>query len=86
MRIFQKPFNTDELRALVASKIQIFNEFYQISITDELTRLYTRREFIKQFNTEIENSQNQVSSLCIIDLDHFKKSTIRSVIRWVISC
>ncbi len=68
-----KPFNTDELRALVASKIQIFNEFYQISITDELTRLYTRREFIKQFNTEIENSQNQVSSLCIIDLDHFKK-------------
>lgn len=68
-----KPFNADELRALVRSKVNSFDELYQLSITDELTRLYNRREFLKHFADELENPQARIVSLCILDLDYFKK-------------
>lgn len=67
-----KPCNVEELKALVSSKIQMFDDFYHLSVTDELTRLYNRREFLKRFNQEIENPENDIISLSIIDLDHFK--------------
>ncbi len=68
-----KPFHPEELRALVLSKINQFNEFYLLSVTDELTRLYNRREFIKKIHEEINNPQNDIISLCILDLDNFKQ-------------
>ncbi len=68
-----KPFNADELRALVRSKVSSFDELYQLSITDELTRLYNRREFLKRFAGELENPHATAVSLCILDLDFFKK-------------
>ncbi len=68
-----KPFNAEELRALVRSKVNSFDELYQLSITDELTRLFNRREFLKRFAGELENPQTQSVALCILDLDFFKK-------------
>lgn len=67
------PFIADELRALVLSRIKQINDFYQIAVTDELTRLFNRREFLKRFNQEISNPANSVVSLALLDIDHFKK-------------
>ncbi len=67
-----KPYNVEELKALVLTKIRLFDEFYHLSVTDELTRLFNRREFFKQCGQEMDNPANQVISLAIIDLDHFK--------------
>ena len=66
------PFLSDELHALVSSILNRFKEFYLLSITDELTRLYNRREFINKFKQEIENKKHS-ASLSILDIDHFKK-------------
>lgn len=68
-----KPINANELLAYIESKINQFNEFYLLSITDELTRLYNRREFIKKFNSEITIKPESVISLSILDLDFFKQ-------------
>jgi diguanylate cyclase (GGDEF)-like protein len=68
-----KPYNPQELKVLVESRIKLFDEFYKFTVTDELTRLYNRREFLKRFNLELENPNNDIISLCILDLDHFKK-------------
>jgi diguanylate cyclase (GGDEF)-like protein len=63
----------EELRALTIAKIRQLNEFYQMSVTDELTNLHNRREFIKRFNFEINNANNEKVSLGLIDVDYFKK-------------
>ena len=68
-----KPYNPQELKVLVESRIKLFDEFYKFTVTDELTRLYNRREFLKRFNLELENPNTEIISLCILDLDHFKK-------------
>ncbi len=68
-----KPIVPEELRALTISKIRQLNEFYQMSVTDELTSLHNRREFIKRFNQEINNANNEKVSLGLIDVDFFKK-------------
>ena len=68
-----RPFKNEELVAHIQSKINQFNEFYLLSITDELTRLYNRREFIKRFDNEISIKPNEIISISIIDLDFFKK-------------
>jgi len=68
-----RPLNIHELNAYIRSKISQFNEFYELSVTDELTRLYNRREFLKKFSTEIEMNPEKVISLSIIDLDFFKQ-------------
>lgn len=67
------PFNPDELRAVVNSILNKFKEFYLLTITDELTRLYNRKEFIKKFNDEINESKQNLISLSILDIDHFKR-------------
>ncbi|HSV96098.1 MAG TPA: diguanylate cyclase [Spirochaetota bacterium] len=68
-----RPFNADELRALVRSKVNSFDELYHLSVTDDLTRLFNRREFLKRFAGELENPRTQSVALCILDLDFFKK-------------
>ncbi len=68
-----RPFDTEELLAHVYSKINQFNEFYLMSITDELTRLFNRKEFLNKFNKDVKNDNNRVISLAILDLDFFKK-------------
>jgi len=69
----QSPVNIDELSALITTNINRYNEFYKISITDELTRLYNRKEFIKNFQDHIDNNSDSVMTLTIFDIDLFKK-------------
>lgn len=71
--ILVKPVISEELRAIVSSRIRMLEEFYHISMTDELTRLYNRREFLKKFNEEIYSSEKRQISLALLDLDHFKQ-------------
>ncbi|MGL4368762.1 MAG: diguanylate cyclase, partial [Spirochaetota bacterium] len=68
-----RPLNIKELTAYIRSKIIQFNEFYELSVTDELTRLYNRREFLKKFSTEINENPDRIISLAILDLDFFKQ-------------
>lgn len=46
-----------------------------LAITDPLTGLYNKRYFEKLMENEVETSvhQNQICSIVLIDLDHFKK-------------
>ena len=69
----QYPINPEELKAVVHSTLNKFKEFYLLTITDELTRLYNRKEFIKKFNDEISEVTQKIISLAIIDIDHFKQ-------------
>jgi len=69
----QYPFSNEELKAIVKYRLKKFREFYLLSVTDELTRLYNRKEFIKKFNEEIEYAPYGVLSLAIIDIDFFKR-------------
>ena len=68
-----KPLVPEELRALTVTKLRQLNEFYQLSVTDELTSLYNRREFVKRFNAEINNPDIAKISLGLLDVDFFKK-------------
>lgn len=68
-----RPFMPEELSALVKSKLNKFKEFYLLSITDELTRLFNRREFMKKFNDIVAANNTKIVSLVILDIDHFKK-------------
>ncbi len=67
------PFAPEELKVLVRSKVKSFKDFYLLSITDELTRLYNRRELLKKFNEEIDSNEFEYISLAIIDIDYFKQ-------------
>ncbi len=71
--ILVKPVNSEELHAVVASRIRLIEEFYHIAVTDELTRLYNRREFLRKFNEEIYREEKRCLSLALLDLDHFKQ-------------
>ncbi len=71
--ILVKPVVAEELKAIVASRIRMIEEFYHIAVTDELTRLYNRREFLKKFNEEIYREEKRRISLALMDLDHFKQ-------------
>lgn len=68
----QYPFIPQELKAIVRSILNKFNEFYLLTITDELTRLYNRKEFIKKFNDQCNLPGVKEISCAIIDIDHFK--------------
>ena len=68
-----RPLNRDELVAHIRTRISQFNEFYQLSTTDELTRLYNRREFFKRFENETARNPGGILSLAILDLDFFKQ-------------
>lgn len=71
--ILEKPIIPEELRALVASRIRMIEDFYHVAMTDDLTRLYNRKEFFKKFNEEIQKTPKQSISLALLDLDHFKQ-------------
>jgi diguanylate cyclase (GGDEF)-like protein len=66
------PDEMDEFRASVSTSINKFQEFYLLTITDELTRLYNRKEFIHKFRQLIINRPDITISLVILDIDHFK--------------
>jgi diguanylate cyclase (GGDEF)-like protein len=68
-----KPVVPDEIRAIAETKLRQLNEFYHLSVTDELTHLFNRREFLKKFNEEINSSENRVMSLALMDIDFFKR-------------
>jgi diguanylate cyclase (GGDEF)-like protein len=69
----ESPFILEELKALVLAKISTYREFYLMSITDELTRLFNRKELIKRFNEDTGNDPLNVISLVILDIDFFKR-------------
>ncbi|MFW5807871.1 MAG: diguanylate cyclase, partial [Spirochaetota bacterium] len=67
-----RPFNDEELRAHIDNKISHYNDFYQLSIRDELTNLYNRREFINQFQYITSKDPSMVVSVAMVDIDFFK--------------
>ena len=66
------PVNADELRVLVKSKITQSSDLYMMTISDDLTRLPTRKEFIRRFNLLMDEGVHDLVSLIIIDIDYFK--------------
>jgi len=66
------PVNSDELRVLVKSKITQSSDLYMMTISDDLTRLPTRKEFIRRFNLQVDEGFHDTVSLVIIDIDYFK--------------
>lgn len=67
------PFDPEELKAIVKLRLNKFKEFYLFSVTDELTRLYNRKEFMNKFQHEIIHFPDRTLSLSILDIDFFKK-------------
>ncbi len=55
--------------------MELNDEFKKLSVTDSLTGLYNRRYFEKTLIDEVELSKrhDDVCSLLVIDIDHFKK-------------
>lgn len=66
------PLKHEELQALVHAKLIQHDELYLLSVTDDLTGLFTRKEFFRRFSFEIENKIHERFSIAIIDIDHFK--------------
>jgi diguanylate cyclase (GGDEF)-like protein len=62
-------------RQAVAALWQSEKKFRELSITDDLTRLYNSRHFFNQITKEIErtNRYEHPLSLLMLDLDNFKK-------------
>ncbi len=61
-----------ELQRLIEKRT---HELEQLSVTDQLTKLYNRRKIDKILATEIEQARryDHSFSLILIDIDHFKK-------------
>jgi diguanylate cyclase (GGDEF)-like protein len=66
------PFKNEELHSLVHAKLIQHDELYLLSVTDDLTGLFTRKEFFRRFSFEIESNIHSCVSIAIIDIDHFK--------------
>ncbi len=49
--------------------------YRELSLTDDLTGLYNARHFFKQLQAEVDRSMRHQNplSLCILDVDHFKR-------------
>lgn len=60
--------------ARVIDKILIFQKAKELSITDELTKIFNRRYFYERFEREMLRSQryNRQLSVIMVDIDHFK--------------
>ncbi len=60
---------------LGVGKAVLYNRYEELSITDGLTRLYSRRYFIKRAEEELQRAGRYGSSVSIAigDLDHFKE-------------
>jgi diguanylate cyclase (GGDEF)-like protein len=61
-----------EITATVLAKLSRYREFYLLTVTDELTKLFNRRELLSRFEELIAEGVQPIS-LGIIDLDYFKK-------------
>lgn len=61
--------------AVAIENARLFSEVQQLSITDELTRLYNRRYFDRQLKSEFRRAlrYDRPLSLLMLDLDHFKR-------------
>ncbi|MCX8122590.1 MAG: diguanylate cyclase [Spirochaetes bacterium] len=66
------PFKNEELHSLVHAKLVQHDELYLLSVTDDLTGLFTRKEFFRRFSFEIESHIHSCVCIAIIDIDHFK--------------
>ena len=60
--------------ALSYQRIKLYKEIETLSITDELTNVYTRRYFLERFEEEIRRSQAREArlSFLMLDVDFFK--------------
>lgn len=58
----------------ITERILIERKLYELSVTDELTRIANRRHFESRFDEEVtrSNRYGHPLSLMLIDLDHFK--------------
>jgi len=69
--------NNDEIIGYTSiyNDITLRKEISELSITDELTKLYNRRHFNSIFNTELKKSlrHNHNFTLMILDVDFFKQ-------------
>ncbi|MEW6526822.1 MAG: diguanylate cyclase [Spirochaetota bacterium] len=66
------PLKNEELHSLVHAKLIQHDELYLLSVTDDLTGLFTRKEFFRRFSFDIESNIHRCVSITIIDIDHFK--------------
>ncbi len=59
---------------LALSRIRLYQQVEQLSITDSLTQVQTRRYFMDRFEEEMlrAEEQNKPLSLLMVDVDHFK--------------
>jgi diguanylate cyclase (GGDEF)-like protein len=80
----QKPIRSKELiarlkrvckeRALVAERKEMERRLLELTITDDLTKLFNSRHFFQQIQSEINRASryNHPLSLLLIDVDNFK--------------
>lgn len=66
------PFNNEELLSLIHAKLIQHDELYLLSVTDDLTGLFTRKEFFRRVSFEMDSKIHSRVSIAIIDIDHFK--------------
>ena len=67
-----KPIKKSELIISVNSKMKKYMDFMKVSGIDELTKLYNRRVFFKNFENIVLSPAISNFSLMMLDLDHFK--------------
>lgn len=70
-----KPVVTEELLARVRVRLEKSRLLKERSDKDTITGLLLRRAFVEQVNSMLADSErtNTVSSICLMDVDHFKK-------------
>lgn len=70
----QKPLDPDELIARVDGSIKKYRQIEAQDNKDELTKAFTRRHFIKNFETEKQKymKTGEPFSVAFLDLDYFK--------------
>jgi len=64
-----------ELENEIQQRLKLEMTLKELAATDPLTGLYNRREYEMLFTHEMERARrtNTILSICIVDLDHFKK-------------
>ena len=67
--------STADFVSLLIEEQQTEADLKRMATTDDLTRLPNRRKFLKRLNSEFVRARryNRPLSLCMLDLDHFKK-------------
>lgn len=60
--------------ARVLDKVLLYHQTRELSITDELTKIFNRRYFNQRFDREFQRAQryNRPLSIIMADIDHFK--------------